>query len=134
MTEIYVIFQKNDSRYNDLEWECYEYPENIPNGLKLKPGDLVVFDLTSKEAKKIHGEKSLRLIGIAEIGKITEIQKDGNSRNRLASYNWVYRFPEPIKYDDIGGTIIRKNNQHSICGIKDDYKLNILKYILKLNK
>jgi hypothetical protein len=132
MANIYFVFQKPESAYHDLPFERYDYPVSIPNGRNLMTGDLVVFDLTSKGAQLINGNKDLRITGFGVIGDIIEYQTDGGEIRRIATYSWHYKFPKAMGFRDFGNVDLKVNAQHSICAIRNDAVVDFMLKLLKL--
>ena len=103
----WVVLQKPDSIYADVEAECYEYPRSIPNGTRIDEGDYLICMLSKNSSK--HGK---RIIGIGRISKIIEYNVDGK-KMRKAYYDWYRDFAEPRTLEHIGGDP-RVNLQHSM--------------------
>jgi hypothetical protein len=135
MSNVYFVFQKPESAYHDLPFERYDFPVSIPNGRNLTTGDLVVFDLTSKGAQLINGNKELRLTGFGVVGEIIEYQTDEGEIRRIATYSWHHKFNVALGFKDFGSDDLKVNAQHSICAIKNDmvvdFMINLLKLISK---
>lgn len=126
MQNVYFVFQKPESAYHDLPFERYDYPVSIPNGRKLKIGDLVIFDLTSKGAQKVNGNKEKRITGFGVIGDIFDYQSDNDEHRRIATYSWHYKFPKAMSFNDFGGDLIKLNAQHSISSVRSELVVGFL--------
>lgn len=125
---IYLVSQNPGSNYNDAEGKHYDYPTSIPNGKQLKVGDLLLFSLSSKSAKKLNfGEN--RITGIAKIDNITLYSQLGKQM-AIASYEWFRMFESPLSFEQIGGDP-RMNIQHSMNKISEENYLEILMRIIK---
>lgn len=93
----WMVLQKPDSIYADVESECYEYPRSIPNGARIGVGDYLICTLSTKSSKA-----GKRIIGIGRIARISEYDVDGKTM-RKAFYDWYRAFVEPKTFDFIGG-------------------------------
>jgi hypothetical protein len=132
MSNVYFVFQKPESEYHDSPFERYDFPISIPNGRNLKVGDLLVFDLTSKGAQQINGDKYLRLTGFGVVGEIIEYKNHIDEIRRIATYSWHKKFEKALSFDDFGGADIKVNAQHSICAIKQESVVGFLIQLLEL--
>ncbi len=127
---IFIINQNLDSKYNDEEGKRYDYPTSIPNGQQIKMGDIFIFNLSVKTAKKQKlGDK--RLTGIAKIDNITLYNQEGKEM-ALASYEWYKKFESPLSFKDIGGDP-RTNINNSMNKISKEKQGEILFQIIKHN-
>jgi hypothetical protein len=90
----WLLLQAGDSKYDDAEGRHYEYPGSIPNGRRVKEGDIVVCALPSRKAKD-----GRRVFGVGTIGSI-----EPGSENRLRAHfdEWVSIDP-PLTFDELGG-------------------------------
>ena len=125
---IFIINQNPYSKYNDEEGKRYDYPRSIPNGQQIKIGDVFIFNLSVKTAKKQKlGDK--RLTGIAKIDNITLYNQEGKEM-ALASYEWYKKFESPLSFMDIGGDP-RTNINNSLNKISKEKQVEILFQIIK---
>ena len=125
---IYIVSQNPNSNYNDSAGEHYDYPTSIPNGKQLKVGDILLFTLSTKSAKKLNfGEH--RITGIAKIDNIT-LYSQIDKQMAIASYEWFKMFETPLSFEQIGGDP-RMNIQHSMNKISEGNCLEILLLIIK---
>lgn len=132
MANVYFVFQKPESEYHDLPFERYDFPVSIPNGRNLKIGDLMIFDLTSKGAQAINGDKNRRLTGLAVVGEIIEYKSNEGEIRRIATYLWHLKFSQAMCFDDFGGDVLKQNPQHSICAVKQELVLDFMIKILMI--
>jgi hypothetical protein len=127
---IFIVNQNPDSKYNDEEGRHYDFPTSIPNGRQIKLGDVFIFNLAAKIAKKQKlGDK--RLTGIAKIDNITFYNQNGKEM-ALASYYWYKKFETPLSFEDIGGDP-RCNVNFAMNKISVDKQAEILLQIIKHN-
>ncbi len=100
----WLVLQAKDSHYADIEGKCYEYPESIPNGQRVKPGDVLVITLLQKDS-----DQGRRLIGIATVGSI---RKAGTGRFQ-AYYDRYKKIDPALTFEEVGGDP-RTNTTNSI--------------------
>ena len=125
---IFIVNQNPHSEYNDKDGERYDYPLSIPNGRQISIGDILIFNLSYKFAKKMKlGE--FRLTGIAKIDHIEEYLLKGN-KMALATYAWYKEFKKPLSFDEIGGDP-RNNDNNSMNKVDNSLNTLILSNIIK---
>jgi hypothetical protein len=125
---IFIVNLNPESEYNDKEGERYDYPLSIPNGRQISIGDILIFNLPYKIAKKMNlGDK--RLTGIAKIDHIEEYLLKGK-KMALASYEWYKEFKTPLSFSDIGGDP-RNNDNNSMNKVDSNLNTLILSNIIK---
>lgn len=116
----WLVIQARDSHYADIEGKCYEYPEGIPNGQRVKPGDVLVISLPQKDA-----DQGRRLIGIGAIGSI----RRAGTGHFKAHYDFYKKIDPVLAFEDVGGDP-RTNTINSINKIDTrnhpDFISNIL--------
>jgi len=120
----WMVLQKPDSIYEDLESECYEYPRSIPNGRRISVGDYLICTLTKKDAKN-----GKRIIGIGKIIRIDEYLKNEKTM-RKAFYEWYKSFPNAKSFDFIQGDP-RNNRNNAINLIQSNRTEEILSLLFE---
>jgi hypothetical protein len=125
---IFIVNQNPDSEYNDKDGERYDYPLSIPNGRQISVGDILIFNLSYKFAKKMKLGES-RLTGIAKIDHIEHYLLRGANMG-LASYCWYKKFKKPLRFIDIGGDP-RNNDNNSMNKVNSDLNTLILSNIIE---
>ena len=125
MTRVWIVAQKEKSRYKDVEGESYEYPASIPNGKQIKKGDYLICSRTKQEATD-----GKRIIGVGRVEIIhSETDSFTGKEMRTADYGWYRDLPNGFSFEDIGGDP-RLNSQHSISSIVDNREEQILEILL----
>jgi len=127
---IFIVIQDPDSKYNDEVGMRYDYPTSIANGKQIKIGDLLIFILSSKSAKKLKlGDK--RITGISRIDSIT-LYNSQTKEMAIASYEWYKQFEQPLSFEDLGGDP-RSNISNSINRISLEFQVEILLNLIKVS-
>ena len=125
MANSWIVLQKPESAYNDVEGECYEYPANIPNGRRISEGDYLI--CSRSKHTSVDGK---RIIGIGRIEHIESYFRDSDNREMcIARYEWYRDFTDGYTFDDIGGDP-RANLQHSMNPIPSERENRILELLL----
>ena len=119
----WMVLQNPDSKYADVEAQCYEYPRSIPNGARIDVGDYLICTLAKK-----HARDGKRIIGIGRIEQISEYLVDGK-KMRKASYSWYRSFLEPKTFKFIGGDP-RNNVSNAMNSIPKSHVTNIVNLLV----
>jgi transcriptional regulator with XRE-family HTH domain len=125
MTRVWVVAQKKNSAYKDVEGESYEYPASIPNGKQISKGDYLICSRTKAESKD-----GKRILGVGRVEAI-HIENDpfSGKEMRTADYGWYRDLSYGFSFDEIGGDP-RLNSQHSISSVVDNREEQILEILL----
>lgn len=97
----WLVYQKPNSKYEDVEGECYEYPSWIAYAKKVQIGDYLVCTLPIKDS--INGR---RIFGIGRINDIEVDERVNNGETKKwfkANYGWYRNFNDPFTFKEIGG-------------------------------
>lgn len=92
--KVWLVIQTRDSRYEDIEGRCYEYPGRIQYGRQIGVGDIVIVSRPTKVAPD-----GRRIVGIGRIKTIV----DGPEGRKVAHYDRYLAIDPPASFDDIGG-------------------------------
>jgi hypothetical protein len=90
----WLVMQSKGSKYGDVEGKRYHYPMRIPNGRRIREGDVLVCYQSSKDA-----QDGRRVFGL---GQVRRLEPDGET-HRWAVYGRYLPLSEPATFGDIGG-------------------------------
>lgn len=121
----WLVLQRPDSKYQDVEGQCYEYPSHIAHAKKIRGGDYLVCTLPKKAAKK-----DRRIFGIGRIDSIESYQRDGSQMFK-ANYGWYRDFSTPYTFSQVGGDPRNKPGQQSISPISQPKEAELLAILLE---
>jgi hypothetical protein len=96
----WLVYQADESRYQDIEGIAYHYPNHIANAKNVKPGDMLICFRP--------GETENEVIGVGRIGRL-----DGTSTESRAFYDRYLRIDPPLRFVDLGADP-RANKQNAI--------------------
>ncbi len=120
---VFMVLQKPESKYDDAEGICYEYPLSIPNGRQIDAGDYLICTLTAKTS-----EGGKRIFGVGRVEVISHYEKEGRDY-ASAEYGFYRTFEVPLTFDEIGGDP-RNNHTNAIVRIPEEKEEDILSVLL----
>jgi hypothetical protein len=96
----WLVYQADDSKYDDVEGVSYHYPKHIPNARQITVGDLIVCFRRAGSENEVFG-----------IGHVTDIRQA--TADSVLSYDRYLRIDPAIRFADLGGDP-RSNRQNAI--------------------
>ena len=122
----WMVLQKPDSKYQDVEGQCYEYPSHISYAKKISEGDYLICTLPKKSSKK-----DRRIFGIGRIDNIESYNREGKPYFK-ANYGWYRDFSTPYTFSEVGGDPRKNpNTQQSMSPISQSKEAELLAILLE---
>jgi hypothetical protein len=100
----WLVIQKEDSSYGDIEGRAYRYPVSHPNAKRIAANDLIVVARPMRQQDADGG----RIVGV---GHIDRIEPDDD--HTIAWFGWYTALTPPVSFEDAGGDP-RANFQHAM--------------------